>query len=174
MDPLKVHRNFVGDVITATDDTASPLSQGIAKAGITLSIVPMGGEAKALIGEASAGEKLILNAAKGRSFEKLVRAGIGATGAFAKRFLFSGGSIARRTIPDAVSHVALVEIKNVAELSYSSQIGRQIYAAASTGRTFVIVVNMDTKVSRPLRETIEAFNGILVKFNPETLAFLPY
>jgi Restriction endonuclease fold toxin 7 len=147
-------------------DEPGDISKGIVFAGSMLVPGPEG--------KGAAAKQLAVNAAKGRNFQKLVRAAIGAVGIFQRSKVFKGGSIFRRTIPDALSDIALVEIKNVAELGYTPQLGAQIYAAAASNRTYVLVINMETKVYKPLVETIEAFNGFIVRFNPETRTFHPF
>ena len=50
VDPIHVNRAFVNDVGTATDSKASTVSRGVAAAGAVLSVIPVLGEARGVLG----------------------------------------------------------------------------------------------------------------------------
>jgi hypothetical protein len=63
---MDVNRNFVEDVLKASDPSTLPVSRGMAVGSAVLSVIPGGGEA-------SAAERLAVNAIKGRTFGGLAR-----------------------------------------------------------------------------------------------------
>lgn len=58
-------------------------------------------------------------------------------------------------IPDGLTASAVNEVKNVASLSYTSQLRDFAQYAKDTGRQFNLFVRPDTKLSAPLMEAVK-------------------
>jgi hypothetical protein len=110
------------------------------------------------------------NRLAGRAFQEAVSTALGAP---ENTQVLSGGPITINTIPDALTQVALGEMKNYtsALLTYSPQIEAQINAAVSSGRTYVLIISPVTQVAQPLIDTIRSVNGMMLYFDPGTGAF---
>ena len=64
-------------------------------------------------------------------------------------------------VPDALTDTTLTEVKNVASLSYTSQLQDFYQYASATGRSFDLIVRTNTQLSGPL-EAMEASGQINV------------
>lgn len=59
-------------------------------------------------------------------------------------------------IPDSLTDTTLTEVKNVQQLSYTSQLQDFYLYSASTGRSFDLVVRQNTRLSGPLQDMVDA------------------
>jgi hypothetical protein len=103
---------------------------------------------------------VLANRSFGMNFQTAVGSSLGATRD--NSVLFSGAPINILTRPDFLSEVALVEVKaNLqTDISYTTQIQAEINAAVGSGRTFVLVTQMQARASQPLIDAIRGANGI--------------
>jgi RHS repeat-associated protein len=129
-------------------------------------IIPAGGAAK-----------IAADARAGRAFEKVALKALGTEkfGEIVGRLPWLNkalnATVLRGTIPDAVSKVAVAEVKNTAVQSLTWQLRRQIAYANAEKLTYVLITKMQTRPTAPLLKEIKEINGIIVKFDPLTGAF---
>jgi RHS repeat-associated protein len=153
--------------------------QGIVAGGGALGATVIARESGLLENEATAvlenqATGILANRQFGLAFQGAVGRSLGRT--VDNNRLFWGGPININAKPDYVSEVALVEVKAHLRtvISYRTQIEAEINAAVASGRTYVLVTQMKARAAQPLIDAIRSANGIIVRFDPSTGAYIPW
>lgn len=73
------------------------------------------------------------------------------------------GKINEKRIPDFVLDKKIVEVKNVKSQSFTGQIKDSIYIAGYENKQFELIVDINTRLSKPLKEGIEKAGGIITR-----------
>jgi RHS repeat-associated protein len=167
---------FVMAVNTALDPNASTTSRVVGGISALFSAIPVvGGVAKDV--------QVLKNFASGGKFQNVLREAVGATKN--NGILFHGGPLNYVAKPDLLSEAVLLEAKSGQKLVYfSKQLEAEMTGALVSNRTYVLVLGMETPVSRPVMDAIigpeglkgiaGGINGIIVRFDPVSRSFFEF
>src|SRR5579875_167801 len=163
-------RSMTTGVVAYSYDSASPLSPGAKGASITALPTDQHrlGSAKDVRAPARPVAATGFAAEDGMAGVRAAgRAGENAAGSIKNtERIPSATSTAAYRIPDELNATTLGEVKNVARLSYTSQLQDFAAYAQQTGRTFNLYVRSSTELSGPLQAEVDAGNINLIRSLP--------
>ncbi|MGH3853822.1 MAG: putative toxin [Pseudonocardiaceae bacterium] len=112
-------------------------------------------EAEGLPKEAETAEELAMKRLANARLTGVTGENLAGIDQAAKVRIPSASGTAAYRIPDALTDTTLTEVKNVTQLSYTSQLQDFSSYAISTGRSFDLVVRADTVLSKPLQKMVD-------------------